>query len=55
MAVLIVAFFSIAALAHDARQFTCSGTMIETTALSSSPATLVTTLEPGQKITLETC
>jgi hypothetical protein len=27
--------------------------MIEPTALSSSPATLVMTLEPGQKITLE--
>jgi hypothetical protein len=53
MAVLIVAFFSIATLAQDARQFTCSGTMIEPTALSSSPATLVMTLEPGQKITLE--
>jgi hypothetical protein len=52
MAVLIVAFFSIATLAQDARQFTCSGTMIEPTALSSSPATVVMTLGPGQKITL---
>ena len=52
MAVLIVAFFSIATLAQDARQFTCGGTMIEPTALSSSPATVVMTFGPGQNITL---
>ena len=50
---LIIAFFSIVAFAQDARQFTCSGTMIEPSAMSSSPATVVLTLGPAQKITLD--
>ena len=53
MAPLIIAFFSIVAFAQDARQFTCSGTMIEPSAMSSSPATVVMTLGPGQKIALD--
>src|SRR5215471_1627515 len=53
MASLIIAFFSIAAFAEDARQFTCSGTMIEPTAMSSSSETVVLTLGPEQKVTLD--
>ena len=53
MASLIIAFFSIAAFAEDARQFTCSGTMIEPSAMSPSPETVVLTLGPGQKVTLD--
>ena len=53
MAPLIIAFFSIAAFAEDARQFTCSGTMIEPSAMSPSPETVVLTLGPAQKVTLD--
>ena len=53
IASLIIAFFSIAAFAEDARQFTCSGTMIEPTAMSPSPETVVLTLGPAQKVTLD--
>jgi hypothetical protein len=52
MALLIIAFFSIAAFAEDARQFTCSGTMIEPSAMSP-PETVVLTLGPAQKVTLD--
>ena len=38
--------------AQDARQFTCTGTMIEPSAMSQSPETVVLTLGPGQKIAL---
>jgi hypothetical protein len=53
MALLITAFFSIPAFAQDARQFTCRGTMIEPSAMSSSPETVVLTLGPAQKVTLD--
>jgi hypothetical protein len=53
VALLIIASFSIAALAQDARQFTCSGTMIEPSAMSPSPETVVLTLGPAQKVTLD--
>jgi hypothetical protein len=53
MALLIIAFFSIAAFAEDARQFTCSGTMIEPSAMSPSSETVVLTLGPAQKVTLD--
>src|SRR6516162_1283235 len=53
MASLIIAFFSIPAFAVDARQLTCSGTMIEPSALSPSPETVVLTLGPAQKVTLD--
>src|SRR5215471_17349785 len=53
MALLIIAFFSIAAFAEDARQFTCSGTMIEPSAMSPSPETVTLTLGPAQKVTLD--
>src|SRR5260370_40878619 len=53
MASLIIAFFSIPAFAEDARQFTCSGTMIEPSAMSPSPETVVLTLGPAQKVTLD--
>jgi len=53
VAPLIIAFISIAAVAQDARQFTCSGTMIEPTAMSSSSETVVLTLGPEQKVTLD--
>jgi hypothetical protein len=53
VALLIIAFFSIAAFAENARQFTCSGTMIEPSAMSPSPGTVVLTLGPAQKVTLD--
>jgi|SRR6266436_6244590 hypothetical protein len=49
---LVIAFFSIVAFAEDARQFTCSGTMIKPSA-SPSPETVVLTLGPAQKVTLD--
>jgi hypothetical protein len=49
----ITAFSSIAAFAQDARQLTCTGTMIEPSAMSPSPETVVMTLGPAQKITLD--
>ena len=53
LASLLMAFSSIAAFAEDARQFTCTGTMIEPSAMSPSPETVVLTLGPGQKIALD--
>jgi hypothetical protein len=53
MASLIIAFFSIAAFAQDARQFTCTGTMNEPSGMSTSPQTVVMTLGPAQKVTLD--
>ena len=53
MASLIIAFFSIPAFAEDARQLTCSGTMIEPSAMFPSPETVVLTLGPAQKVTLD--
>jgi hypothetical protein len=50
---LVIAFFSIVAFAEDARQFTYSGTMIEPSAMSPSPETVVLTLGPAQKVTLD--
>lgn len=52
-AALVIAFFSIVAFAEDARQFTCSGTMIEPSAMSPSPETVVLTIGPAQKVTLD--
>src|SRR5437763_13299640 len=53
VALLIIVFVSNAAFAQDARQFTCSGTMIEPSAMSPSPETVVLTLGPAQKVTLD--
>jgi hypothetical protein len=53
LASLLMAFSSIAAFAEEARQFTCTGTMIEPSAMSPSPETVVMTLGPEQKITLD--
>jgi len=50
---LVTAFSSIAVFAQDAQQFTCTGTMIEPSAMSQSPETVVMTLGPGQKIALD--
>jgi hypothetical protein len=50
---LIFGLTSIAAFAEEARQFTCTGTMIEPSAMSQSPETVVMTLGPEQKITLD--
>jgi hypothetical protein len=49
VASLIIAFSSIAAFAEESRQLTCSGTMIEPSAMSPSPETVVLT----QKVTLD--
>jgi hypothetical protein len=53
VASLIIAFSSIAAFAEEARQLTCSGTMIEPSAMSPSPETVVLTLGPAQKVKLD--
>jgi hypothetical protein len=50
---LIFGFTSIAVFAEDARQLTCSGTMIEPSAMSRSPETVILTLGPAQKLTLD--
>jgi hypothetical protein len=50
---LIFAFMNIAAFAQDARQFACTGTMIEPSGMSTSPQTVVMTLGPAQKVTLD--
>ena len=53
LASLIFGFTSIAACAEDAKQLTCTGTMIEPSAMSQSPKTVTLTLGPAQKITLD--
>jgi len=50
---MITASFNIAVLAEEARQLNCSGTMIEPSAMSPSPETVVLTLGPAQKIALD--
>jgi hypothetical protein len=50
---LIFGFTSIAVFAEDARQLTCSGTMIEPSSMSRSPETAILTLGPAQKLTLD--
>src|SRR6266516_4671569 len=50
---LIFGFTSIAVFAEDARQLTCSGMMIEPSAMSQSPETVLLTLGPAQKVTLD--
>jgi len=52
VASLIIAFSSIGAFAEESRQLTCSGTMIEPSAMSPSQ-TVVLTLGPAQKVTLD--
>ena len=39
--------------AEEAQQLTCTGMMIEPTAMSQSPETVVLTLGPAQKITVD--
>jgi hypothetical protein len=53
LASLIFVFTSIAASAEEAQQLTCTGTMIEPTAMSQSPETVVLTIGPAQKIKLD--
>jgi hypothetical protein len=53
LASLIFGLTGIAVFAEDARQLACSGTMIEPSAMSPSPETLVLTLGPAQKVTLD--
>ena len=50
---LIFGFTSVGVFAEDARQLTCSGTTIEPSAMSPSPETVVLTLGPAQKVTLD--
>src|SRR5215472_8166722 len=49
---MIFAFPSITLFAEDARQLTCSGMMIEPSAMSEPPETVILTLGPAQKVTL---
>jgi hypothetical protein len=53
LAALLLCFISIAVFAEDARQLTCSGTMIEPPTLSQSPETVMLTLGPARKVTLD--
>jgi hypothetical protein len=53
LAPLVFGFTIIAAFAEDAQRLTCSGTMIEPSAMSSSPETVVLTLGPAKKVTLD--
>ena len=50
---MIFGFTSITVFAEDARQLTCSGMMIEPSAMSQSPETVILTLGPAQKVTLD--
>jgi hypothetical protein len=50
---LIFGFTSVGVSAEDARQLTCSGTMIEPTVMSQSPETVILTFGPAQKVTLD--
>jgi hypothetical protein len=50
---LIFGVTNIAVFAEDARQLSCSGTMIEPSAMSRSPETGILTLGPAQKLTLD--
>jgi hypothetical protein len=52
---LILCFTSVAVFAEDARQFTCSETMIEPSGLviTHSPETVILTLGPARKIMLD--
>lgn len=52
LASLIFGLTSIAN-AEEAQQLTCTGMMIEPTAMSQSPETVVLTLGPAQKITVD--
>jgi hypothetical protein len=53
VASLIIVFSGIATFAEEARQLTCSGTMIEPSGMSPSPETAVVTLGPAQKVGLD--
>jgi hypothetical protein len=50
---LIFGLTSITAFAQDERKLACTGTMIEPSAMSQSPETVVLALGPAQKITLD--
>jgi hypothetical protein len=53
LAPVILCFTSVAVFAEDAGQLTCSGMMIEPPALSQSPETVILTLGPARKVTLD--
>jgi hypothetical protein len=53
LGLLIFGLMGIAAFAQDARQFACTGTMIEPSGMSPSPQTVVMTLGPAQKVALD--
>ena len=53
LGLLIFGLMSIAAFAQDARRFACTGTLIERSGMSPSPQTVVMTLGPAQKVTLD--
>ena len=50
---LIFGFTSITVFAEDTRQLTCSGMMVEPSAMSQSPETVILTLGPAQKVALD--
>jgi hypothetical protein len=53
VASLIIVFSTIVVFAEEARQLTCSGTMIEPSGMSPSPETVVLTLGPPKKVALD--
>src|SRR5438034_3756425 len=53
LALLIFGFTSFAASGEEATQLTCTGMMIEPAAMSQSPETVVLTVGPAQKITVD--
>ena len=52
LASLILGLTIAAARAEESQQMTCTGSMIEPTALSQSPHTVKLSLGPGRKVTL---
>jgi hypothetical protein len=50
---MVLDFTTIAVCAEDARQMTCTGTMIEPNGNSQSPKTVNLNFEPAHKVTLD--
>src|SRR5262245_53676476 len=50
---MIFSFTSITVVAEDPRRFTCRRMMFEPSAMSQSPETVILTLGPAQKVTLD--
>ena len=53
LASLIFGFISVAVSAEEAQQLMCTGMMIEPSAMSQSPETVILTLGPARKVSLD--